>query len=134
MRSQRAFSLVELLVVIAIIGILAALLLPVLSMAKSRSRDTSCLNNLKQFGVAMSVYASDYSDKIPGAEYDPENLPTTGPYINVLWGDAHAGACTGPAVFNPSPDYWNASAGLGGGPGEPGRDQNFLNIMAALQP
>jgi hypothetical protein len=36
-------------------------------------------------------------------------------------------------VLNPDPDYWNADAGLGDGPGEPGNDQNFLNIMAAIK-
>ena len=54
--------------------------------------------------------------------------------INIVWGDGHAGTCTSPAVVNPDPDYWNADAGLGAGPGEPGEDQNFLNIMAAIQP
>ena len=54
--------------------------------------------------------------------------------INALWGDGHVSSCTGPAVLNPDPDYWNADAGLGGGPGEPGSDQQFLNINAAIQP
>jgi prepilin-type N-terminal cleavage/methylation domain-containing protein len=54
--------------------------------------------------------------------------------INVVWGDGHASSCTRPAVFNPAADYWNADAGLGGGPGEPGNDQQFLNIMAQIQP
>jgi hypothetical protein len=54
--------------------------------------------------------------------------------INVVWGDGHATTCTAPAALNPDPDYWNADAGLGSGPGEPGNDQNFLNIMAAIQP
>jgi len=275
--NQKGFTLIELLVVIAVIGILAALLLPVLNQAKERSKRTACLNNLKQFGTAISVYAGDYDDRIPGAEYDPQNIPTTGPYItyflyhglgttgmpadpvatpptnhgllyttgvmpngqsfycpsmtadteakaqfvyegyvtasgqwpayspqyqtsgtivnprvrssygyypqtgktvgadptsgygvarkatqlspfrpmmndtiyewtliahrsgrtpsaiNVVWGDGHASSCTGSAIFNQEPDYWNADAGLGGGPGEPGNDQNFLNIMAAIQ-
>ena len=73
--------MIELLVVIAIIAILAALLLPVLGKARQHAKRTACLNNLKQFGAAIFVYAGDYVDRIPGAHYDPQNLPTTGPFI-----------------------------------------------------
>jgi prepilin-type N-terminal cleavage/methylation domain-containing protein/prepilin-type processing-associated H-X9-DG protein len=66
MNSRRAFTLIELLVVIAIIAILAALLLPVLSAAKKRAAQAACINNLKQLGTGMKMYADDNSDTFPG--------------------------------------------------------------------
>ena len=64
MGRRRGFTLIELLVVIAIIAILAAILFPVFAKAREKARQASCQSNLKQIGLALLMYASDYDGQI----------------------------------------------------------------------
>jgi prepilin-type N-terminal cleavage/methylation domain-containing protein/prepilin-type processing-associated H-X9-DG protein len=64
---RRGFTLIELLVVIAIIAILAAILFPVFAQARDKARQSTCLSNARQMGIALSMYTQDYDETYPWA-------------------------------------------------------------------
>ena len=70
---KAGFTLVELLVVIAIIGVLIALLLPAIQAARETGRRMSCLNNLKQWGLALNTYQEAHNGVFPVGNLAPKN-------------------------------------------------------------
>ncbi|MCE5238596.1 DUF1559 domain-containing protein [bacterium] len=91
---RRGFTLIELLVVIAIIAILAAILFPVFAKAREKARQSSCLSNTKQIGLAVMQYAQDYDEMLPATYHG------TGVADYMSWAMKIAPYCKNNQVFN----------------------------------
>lgn len=89
--AAKGFTLIELLVVMAIISMLAGQLLPSLSLAREKGRQANCINNLKQFSLAIEIYYQDYNDYPPWlSTLYPSYISSNGIYVCIT--DLYGGA------------------------------------------
>ena len=143
-RKPSGFTLIELLVVIAIIAILAAILFPVFAQAREKARQTSCLSNIKQVGLAVLMYVQDYDESYPVTNIYDFATPLgkqsgwSGrviPYIKstqLMWcpSDSFGGYDPVRGWAGPAQSY--ASNSLMGGPGLP--DNTPAGVIGAVNP
>src|SRR6188472_2432696 len=97
---RSAFTLIELLVVIAIIAILAAILFPVFAQAREKARQSACLSNCKQIGLAVMMYGEDWDQSYPLFAHYPNTVPMWFQVIQPYIKNEHVFTC--PSVQRPT--------------------------------
>lgn len=143
--ARRAFTLIELLVVIAIIAILAAILLPVFAQAREKARQTACLSNAKQIGLALMMYTQDNDETYPPCYPNGNNggvKPINGgdtvymPLENALdsyiknW---NVWSCPSDSNFSFGDNYWDGNFKPGKPLGDRARSFSIIGSIATRE-
>ena len=119
LKLNKGFTLIELLVVIAIIGILAGILLPVLSRVRESARRTQCMSNLKQVGMGLIMYANENHEKFPNDTTYTDDSPAMHA-LNLIYpdylSDARTFSCASDTTVTPATqtDIVDGSVGITG--------------------
>ena len=106
---RHAFTLIELLVVIAIVAILASLLLPALSRAKEKAKAVNCMSNLRQIGLALHLYLSEYN-AYPYHGWQSRTNPWSAAFGDTMSGVRKIYVCPS---YRPAPGLTNSAVAFG---------------------